>query len=129
MSDRLEEIKTKWKTVKPGYTGSLSEDDVDYLIAEVERLYQNQLDRNTMELEMEGEIESLTKERDELLNLISQYELIAGYGVPTLVDKAKTLEAENAKLKERVEDLLLRGNIKCTACGAIFPDPHKEPCI
>ena len=38
MSDLLEEIKTKWKTIHMGHIESLNEDDVDWLIAEVERL-------------------------------------------------------------------------------------------
>jgi len=104
-----------------------------------------------------AEVESLTTERDELLSG-RPITIQGSLNCTELEDKnysqfqeIKTLEAENVKLKILIKGAIeyfqgvlldhlpnsfaenpifenLEGNIKCTKCGAVFPDKHTHPC-
>lgn len=142
MSDRLEEIKTKWKTIRMGHTVSISEDDVDWLIAEVERLCNLKLVESVTEKrERENKIESLTKEIEEKVQIINGHPLKMKEAKQKLEDKIallktdlglterwNSLQDQLAQLTAENAELRLRGNISCTKCGAVYPNPHTVPC-
>jgi len=132
MSDRLEAIK---ETFKDGH--GVQHHNLEWLVAEVERLRSNIVDsewfgKNFVQREivaaMQDQIESLTKERDELGERLASAN--ARYmHFQTACDR---LEAENAELKEelRISQGIKEGSYTapkegwtCFHCGITFRKP------
>lgn len=129
MSDRLEEIKKTWADRQ------LIDEDIDWLIAEVERLRSDFKEAVTNftgseidKCDLNEQIESLTKERDIAQNLMDEA-VFAEHQIK--IQKTK-LEAENARLKEeiRISQGIKEGSYTgpqegwtCYHCGVTFRKP------
>lgn len=72
--------------------------------------------------------EKLEAERDEYLEIVNKYEDAQGLGIQTIIEQSIMLEKKVKELEDDLQAERMKGHVRCTSCGAVYPEPHTHSC-